>query len=146
MLFNRKEKAAAWSRLDNAAKLFPSTVEKSDTRVFRFSCELSEKVDPEILQTATRNAAASYPNFNVILKKGFFWYYLEHCDDEPVVTEENLPVCAAIYEEDTRSLLYRVTYHENRINLEVFHVLADGTGAIALLKTILYRYLIYKYP
>ena len=142
----RRESNNSWSRLDNAAKIFPSTVEKSDTRVFRFSCELTEDIDCELLTLAAENAAASYPNFNVIMKRGLFWYYLEHCDLKPVVCEENLPVCAAIYEEDVRSLLYRVTYYRNRINLEVFHVLADGTGALMLLKTIVYRYLIYKYP
>lgn len=142
----RREKHNSWSRLDNAAKIFPSTVEKSDTRVFRFSCELKDEIDPYILRKATEKAAEGYPTFNMIMKKGFFWYYLENCDIDPVVAEENEPVCAAIYEEDVRSLLYRVTYHRSRINLEVFHVLADGTGALMLLKTIVYRYLIYRYP
>ncbi len=142
----RRESNTSWSRLDNAAKIFPSTVEKSDTRVFRFSCELTEDIDCDILSRAAENAAESYPGFNVIMKRGLFWYYLEHCDLKPVVREENLPVCAAIYEEDVRSLLYRVTYYRNRINLEVFHVLSDGTGALMFLKTIVYRYLIYKYP
>lgn len=142
----KKEKSAAWSRLDNAAKIFPSTVEKSDTRVFRFSCELVDDIDPEILDKAAKHAAESYPNFNVIMKKGFFWYYLEHCDMQIEAEQENIPVCAPIYEEDIRSLLYRVSYLKNRINLEVFHVLADGTGALAFLKTIVFRYLIYRYP
>ena len=134
----RRESSAPWSRLDNAAKIFPSTVEGADTRVFRF--------DPYVLQSAAENAAASYPNFNVIMKKGLFWYYLESCDLKPQVSEESLPVCAAIYEDDVRSLLYRITYYGKRINLEVFHVLADGTGALMFLKTIVYRYIIYRYP
>lgn len=141
-----KRKSRSWSRLDNAAKIFPSTVEKSDTRVFRFSCELSEDIDPEVLQRAAEHAAESYPGYSVIMKKGLFWYYLEQCDLKPVVSEEKLPVCGAIYEEDVRSLLYRISYHRNRINLEVFHVLSDGTGGVMFLKTIVYRYLIYKYP
>lgn len=140
------EKNVSWSRLDNAAKIFPSTVEKSDTRVFRFSCELSEDIEREILQKAAADAASSYPNFNVVMKKGIFWYYLERCDDKIIVTEENLPVCAAIYEEDSPGLLYRVSYLGKRINLELFHVLSDGTGALEMLKTIVYRYLIYRYP
>lgn len=28
----------------------------------------------------------------------------------------------------------------------MFHVLADGTGALMFLKTIVYRYIIYRYP
>lgn len=67
----RRESSAPWSRLDNAAKIFPSTVEGTDTRVFRFSCELTDDIDPYVLQRAAENAAASYPNFNVIMKKGF---------------------------------------------------------------------------
>ena len=141
----RREKRTSWSRLDNAAKIFPSTVEKSDTRVFRFSCELNDDIDPELLAKATERAVESYPNFNMVMKKGLFWYYLEHCELKPEITREDKPVCAAIYEEDEHSLLYRVTYHRCRINLEVFHVLTDGTGAIMLLKTIVYRYLIYRY-
>lgn len=146
MLFTNKEKYASWSRLDNAAKIFPSTVEKSDTRVFRFSCELSAPIDRDILQRAAEAAAESYPGFNVVMKKGLFWYYLERCDEKIKVTGEDLPVCAALYEEDMTGLLYRVSYLRNRINLEMFHVLTDGTGALELLKTIVYRYLVYAYP
>ncbi len=142
----RREKTTSWSRLDNAAKIFPSTVEKTDTRVFRFSCQLNEDVDPDILKIAADAAVESYPHFNVIMKKGLFWYYLEKCSLKPEITEEELPVCAAIYDEDAPGLLYRITYYKSKINLEVFHVLSDGTGALQLLKTIVYRYLIYKYP
>lgn len=41
-----------WSRLDNAAKIFPSTSSKKDPKVFRFSCELTEPVDGQTLQFA----------------------------------------------------------------------------------------------
>lgn len=140
------DRSASWSRLDNAAKIFTSTAEKSDTRVFRFSCNLTEDIDPEILQRAVNEAVKSYPNFLVVMKKGFFWYYIESCDLLPCVEEENLPVCSAIYDENVRQLLFRVSYYRKRINLEVFHVITDGTGALSLLKTIVYRYIIYRYP
>ena len=87
----RRESSAPWSRLDNAAKIFPSTVEGADTRVFRFSCELTDDIDPYVLQMAAENAAASYPNFNVIMKKGLFWYYLESCDLKPQVARNPCP-------------------------------------------------------
>ena len=41
-----------WSRLDNAAKIFPSTSTSRDSKVFRFACQLREEVEPEILQHA----------------------------------------------------------------------------------------------
>lgn len=34
-----------------------------------------------------------------------------------------------------------MTYYRNRINLEVFHVLTDGTGAMNFLKTLVSNYL-----
>ena len=39
------------------------------------------------------------------------------------------------------SFLFEVTYYRNRINLEVFHVLTDGTGAMNFLKTLVSNYL-----
>ena len=48
-----KEKKRAWSRLDNAAKIFPPSNMGTNTCVFRFSCDLKEEVSPELLQKAT---------------------------------------------------------------------------------------------
>lgn len=41
-----------WTRLDNAAKIFPSAPRRGDTQVFRFSCELTTPVIPALLQRA----------------------------------------------------------------------------------------------
>ena len=43
-------KLTRWRKLDNAAKIFPATSGKKDTRVFRFSCDLKETIREEILQ------------------------------------------------------------------------------------------------
>ena len=134
-----------WYQLDNAAKIVPSTASGADTRVFRITCELREAVDPDILQRAVTEAAADFPHFSSILKRGLFWYYLDESDLEPEVTPDNLPALSAIYWEGRRNLLYRVSYYGCRINLEMFHVLTDGTGAFAFLKAILSLYLEYKY-
>ena len=39
----------------------------------------------------------------------------------------------------------RIRIYENRIALEIFHVLADGTGAMNILKTLTARYITLKY-
>lgn len=36
--------AGSWLKLDNAGKIFPSTSGKRNTGVFRFSCELTERI------------------------------------------------------------------------------------------------------
>lgn len=135
-----------WSRLDNTAKIFPSTVDKTDTRVFRISCELKEKIDPDLLQQAVDRAVKGFPNFLCIMKKGMFWYYLEQCNLEPLVREEYKEVCAPLYEQDRKTLLFEVTYFRNKINLEMFHVIADGTGGVQFFRSIVYDYLSLAHP
>ncbi|WP_283606996.1 hypothetical protein [Faecalispora anaeroviscerum] len=133
-----------WSRLDNAAKIFPPTSTNRDTKVFRFVCELTEPVNSGILQEALEETIQEFPLYRSILKKGLFWYYLEESNIRPQVAEEALPVCSPIYNEDKPDLLFRVLYYKNRINLEVFHVLADGTGAMQFLRILVFSYLMKK--
>lgn len=134
-----------WYQLDNAAKIVPSTTAGSDTRVFRLTCVLKEEVDPNILQSAVTAAAREFPHFSSVLKKGLFWYYLDQSDLEAEVSQENQPALDTIYWDGRRNLLYRVNYYRCRINLEMFHVLTDGTGAFEFLKAILAEYLHLKH-
>ena len=74
--------------------------------------------------------------------KVLFWFYLEHRDIRPVVKEEKKPPCSRLYIPDKKSLLFEVSYHENRINFEVYHALTDGTGAMHFLEELVQNYLI----
>ncbi|MBR1477750.1 MAG: hypothetical protein IJ608_07295 [Lachnospiraceae bacterium] len=135
----------SWYKLDNAATMIPSSMQGSDTRVFRIACELNEKVDGALLQQALDKTLEEFPHFNVVLRRGFFWYYLDNTSERAMVTEDRLPACAHLYLPGRKNLLYRVTYFERRINLEMFHVLADGTGGFIFLKKILKNYLCTKH-
>lgn len=135
-------KRAYWRRLDNAAKIFPATSNQRDTRVFRFYCELKETVDGGLLQTALDRTLEKYPVFLSVMRKGLFWFYLEKSDLRPVVKEEVDPPCLNLYVRDRKSLLFQVNYYKNRINLEVYHALTDGTGAIEFLKELIKNYLL----
>ncbi len=135
-----------WNKLDNAAKIFPATIEQSETRVFRFYCELNEDVQPEVLQQAVDQAVKQLPQFLKILRSGLFWYYLENSNLRPVVKEEFQTPCSHIYRNGHQDLLFTVTYYKKRINLEVFHALADGAGAIQFLKYILAAYINILHP
>ena len=130
------QKSADWTRLDNAAKIFPPTSNKQDTKVFRFACQLSEWVDRDILQQATERSLDVFPIFRSVLKHGLFWYYLEKTELVPVVEPEYRPPCGQIYDPSSRNLLFEVSCYRNRINLEVYHSLTDGTGALQFLKTL----------
>ncbi len=135
-----------WSRLENAAKIFPPSTSKRDTKVFRFSCQLTKKIEPEILQMATEEALQDFPFYRSILKQGLFWYYFEASELKPKIHEENMPPCVEIYHQNKKGLLFEVTYYHTRINLEIFHALTDGTGALQFLQTIIYYYLKRRYP
>ena len=54
-----RDQSPDWTRLDNAAKIFPPTSNKQDTKVFRFACQLNEWVDQDILQQVGRMALAT---------------------------------------------------------------------------------------
>jgi len=141
----RQEKKVKWARLDNASKIFPSTSNNRDTKVFRLACELYEDVDPSILQQALNMSLESFPLFRSVLRSGVFWYYFETSDIEPVVEKESTPVCAPIYDKDRRNLLFRLFYFNKRINLEIFHALTDGSGVIWFMETLIYYYMTIRY-
>lgn len=130
-----------WYKLDNAAIIVPCSAHGFDTRVFRIVCELKETVQPEILQQALDETVVEFPHFNSALRKGLFWYYLDGLDETAKVTEDREPPLSPLYFPGQRSLLYRVTWHDTRINLEMFHVLADGTGAFVFFRKMITRYL-----
>ena len=134
-----------WFKLDNAAKIFPPISNKKDPKVFRFTCILKENINKDILQEATDEALEYFPNFSSILKQGFFWHYLETTNKKPIVKEEKKEICSPLYRKNKKKLLFRVNYYQNRINLEVYHAISDGTGALEFLKNIVNIYLNKKY-
>lgn len=141
-----RETRSRWAHLDTAAKIFPCTSGRRDTKVFRFVCELTEPVDPERLQEALEHTLDSFPGFRMVLKRGLFWYYLEESSIVPLVREEYRPPCSQMYDPDVTSLLFEVTWYDRRINLEVYHAISDGTGAMHFLRLLVFRYLRLMHP
>ncbi len=141
-----EKRRARWRKLDNAAQAFPAATDKKDTRVFRFYCQLCEPVDAGLLQEALDKTVEKYPVFQAVLRKGLFWFYLEHRDLRALAAPEKKKPCSRIYVPDAKRLLFEVTYYKDRINLEVFHALTDGTGAIRFLRELVKNYLILAHP
>ena len=133
-----------WRKLDNTAKVF-SLAEESNTSIFRFSAILKEKIDVEILTLALNKTLDDYPAYRVKLGIGFFWHYLEENLKEPIISKEKERPCEHINFRKNNNYLFKVTYYKNKINLDIFHVLTDGTGAIMFFKALIYHYLEMKY-
>ena len=136
------DRVIRWDRLDNTANLFPAIAGENATNVYRISVTLFEQIDPERLQKALDITLPKIDGFNVRLRKGFFWFYFEeNGKPAPRVLPENTFPCRYIRANRNHSYLFRVTYYDRRINLEVFHVLTDGMGGINFLRELTYQYL-----
>jgi len=136
-----RDRRVHWERLDNMAKVFPALVTREDSEVFRITCALTEPIQPDVLEAAVHAAMEEYPLFSCTLRRGMFWYYLEKTGGRPRIHEENTTPCSPIYENEPCGLLFDVSYYKNRIHLEVFHALCDGTGAFMFFRTVLTHYL-----
>ncbi|MDO5402548.1 MAG: DUF6320 domain-containing protein [Eubacteriales bacterium] len=134
-----------WRTIDNTGKIFPATSNRRDTRVFRLYVVLKENVDGDVLQQALDKTIEKYPLFLSVIRKGFFWYYLEKSDLKPEAALESKSPCSSIYIRDKKSLLFEVTYYKNKINFEVFHALTDGTGAVEFIRELTKNYICIKH-
>ena len=130
-----------WRRLDNSAKIFPIASSKKYSSVFRLSAVLKEKINPNILKKAVNMALKSLSSFKVKLKKGFFWYYFEENNKEVIIEKEKDYPCKYIDPNTNNDYLFKVTYWENKINLDIFHSLTDGNSGVVFLKEIVYTYI-----
>ena len=136
-----------WAKLDNTAHLFPVIADEQTSNVYRISVTLHEMIDPELLQQALDIVLPKFDGFNVRIRNGVFWHYFEeNGKPAPRVKEEKGYPCRYFGSSGNNSYLFRVSYYRYRINLEVFHVLTDGMGAINFLKELTYQYLRLKHP
>ena len=141
------ERDIKWDKLDNTANLFPVIAGEDMTNVYRISVTLKEEIDPQKLQEALDIILPKFGGFNVRLRQGVFWYYFEENGKRaPKVRREDDYPCRFIVQNKNRSYMFRVTYYDNRINLEVFHVLTDGMGGINFIKELTYQYLRLAHP
>lgn len=131
-------------KLDNAGKIFPSTSSKSRTNLFRLCFSLNEKVDPKLLQETLNEVIKRFKVFKQKLRRGLFWNYFEENKMYPLVVPENAYILEPFDKYSSRGYLFRITYFENKIGLEMFHALTDGYGALQFLKAIVYDYLVLK--
>ena len=134
-----------WYRLDNAALIFPAIIRKNWNNVFRVSATLKEPVDPEILNQAIADLKPRFPTAFVRLRTGFFWYYLETIQEAPKAQKDFAYPLTHMTRRELGKCCVRFLYYENRIAVEVFHSVTDGTGGLKLIQNLTARYLTLKY-
>ncbi|VEU80880.1 condensation domain-containing protein [Haploplasma axanthum] len=135
------QKTRYWHKLDNAAKVFPAVSKKARSNVFRLSFYLTSDINPDILEESVNLTLKRFQVFNIQLKNGIFWNYFSENKKTFKVEEEPSQVCKFFKFNKNNGYLFKVYYLKNKITLETFHSLTDGTGAINFLKSITYKYL-----
>lgn len=137
-----KRNKPKWYKLDTSAKIYPAVESTRNPEIFRITMQLSIKIDEDILLRALKQIKKRFPYYNVHLKKGLFWYYIQQNDKELIVWPDTPSPCEKLYPIFNNGYLYRVKFFENNLSVEFFHVLTDGTGALEFLKTLVHQYLV----
>lgn len=138
----KKSTKDSWYELDLSATVYPTLQRRSFSSVFRISALLKEKIKPDLLEQALEMTLPRFPTFKVALRKGLFWRYFEpNHRPGPWLEKDIINPCMPMPFKGNNRYLIRLYYYENRVSLEVFHSLSDGTGALFLLRTIIAVYL-----
>ena len=131
-----------WYKLDNAAKAFPGQNSSTWSNVFRLSATLTEKVDPVLLQRALERVMPRFPCFDVRIRAGLFWHYLEkNPNGAPPVMPDIANPCLRVKFKENKGYLFKVYYYENRISVDFYHVITDGYGGSRFFMTLIAEYL-----
>ncbi|MEG1646568.1 MAG: hypothetical protein RR123_05955 [Clostridia bacterium] len=129
-----------WLKLDNSAKIYPMMVNKKTQNIFALSCELFTDINKDTLQCALQNILPRFPSFNVKLMRGIFWYYFEENTNKPIIFEEDPIILKRITFSNCKGYNFRVSYFKNRITIDFFHAICDGTGAVEFMKALIFEY------
>lgn len=86
---------ASWYRLDNVGKFYAAQAGSPNQTIFRLAATMVDEVDEQALQRALDAAVAQFPGFNVSLRSGMFWHYLEPSGTAPRVTPRICPFATA---------------------------------------------------
>lgn len=140
-----EDRKSSWRKLDNSAKIFPISSGKKYSTVFRLSALLKENIDKNTLEEAVKKTLKKYKSFKVKMKEGFFWYYLEENFKEPIIEEEKEYPCKYIEPKTNNGYLFKVTYFEKKINIDIYHALTDGGSGTVFFREIIYTYLELKH-
>lgn len=137
---SRVKNTEEWFKLDNASKIYPASSNSNWNAVYRLAVVMKKRVDREVLQQALDVVIERFPTYNVILRRGFFWYFLQGATIRPVVTREKDYPCRK-FDIMRREPLFRVMYSGNRIIAEFSHTISDGDASTNFLNTLVLKYL-----
>ena len=116
---------------------------KDNASVIRINMRMSDSIEPDALRHAVSMTMKRYPYFCVELqnKEGSYVFAENH---RPVIITNSLRG-VDLNSEESNFHMIAFAWHDDKIILDVFHALTDGTGAYELLRTLLYYYCSERY-
>lgn len=133
-------KTKYWYKLDNAGKIFPAVSKDSRSNVFRLTFYIEDMVDPSVLEESVNRLLPRFETFAVQLKNGLFWNYFASNTRHFKVEPEPVNLCLYFRAHQNNGYMFKVYYFQNKITLETFHAITDGSGAMDFLKSIVFQY------
>lgn len=130
-------KSRFWFPLDNAAKIFPAIISDEVSMVFRLTAVLKSPVKIKPFLQAVLLVEKRFPYYQVQLKEGFFWFYLEHLPEHIPVKVDNFRMCQKFLPGD---ILTRILVRGTQVSVEFSHIVTDGSGGLEFLKSLLIAY------
>jgi hypothetical protein len=128
-----------WFRLDNAAKIYPASHSEASPEVFRVSLTLSSPIRIAALKAALRGLIHRCPYYQVRLKRGLFWYFLQRHNEVPRIhLLSEAPISSISIRGEH---LLRIQARERTVAVDFSHILTDGYGAMRFLVSLVAEYL-----
>jgi len=103
------------------------------------SVTLDSPVDSEILGSALSTVIKRFPSFRYTIRRGAFWWFLQKLENDPkLVTRGDL---TPIDVKRNGGYMFRLSCDGGRIDMDVYHALTDGHGALTFLMSLTAEYL-----
>ncbi len=109
----------------------------------RLTVRLADPIDGQLLRSALEKTQKRYPYFSRRLRAGATGFYYENNPQPVVLLQTDDP--ARLNAEETNFHLWAVCWSEDRIHLDFFHGITDGTGMYRVLATLLFYYCAARY-
>lgn len=103
------------------------------------SATLDAPVDQELLGQAMQIVIRRFPSFRFTVRNGLFWWFLQRLENDPSVGASG-PL-RPVDPKRNGGYMFRLSCSGARIDLDVYHALTDGTGALTFLMSIVAEYL-----
>ena len=128
-----------WTRLENSAIIYPSCQTRKYSAVYRMSVTLDGRVNEDTLNDALNIVIRRFPSFRYSIRRGLFWWFLSKLENNPGIS-----VSGPLKPFDINKnggYMFKLSCNGARIDLDVFHALTDGTGAMTFLLSVAAEYL-----